>query len=288
MQIELNYKGQTALVDTRGGELVSYRDADGIEYLWGGDEAYWPGRNPLLFPIVGGMPDNMVEVDGVAYPMQKHGFARWCEFTPIDLGENWCELELCSDIQTQTQYPFDFSLRVRQALINGGFSTTISVSNPGKVELPFCVGAHPAFRCPLREGERYEDYVLKFDECELPSDGLPILSGENRRGLAGEGVFVPEHGIFDQFDAVIFEELKSRGVSLVNGKTGHGLRVDFSDFPVLAFWSIPHKNAPFLCIEPWHGCPHAEGDSKEMKERRNCISLVPGGTRRFRYTVVKI
>ena len=53
MELELKRGGRTARVETLGGELVSYRDERGLEYIWGGDPAYWPGRNPLLFPIVG-------------------------------------------------------------------------------------------------------------------------------------------------------------------------------------------------------------------------------------------
>ncbi|MFQ7855855.1 MAG: hypothetical protein ACLRIS_12690 [Flavonifractor plautii] len=52
MELELKRGGRTARVETLGGELVSYRDERGLEYIWG-DPAYWPGRNPLLFPIVG-------------------------------------------------------------------------------------------------------------------------------------------------------------------------------------------------------------------------------------------
>ena len=60
MQIVLKRGGLTALADTMGGELVSLRDAAGTEYIWGGDPAYWSGRNPILFPIVGGLKDGTV------------------------------------------------------------------------------------------------------------------------------------------------------------------------------------------------------------------------------------
>lgn len=288
MQVELKYKGQTAIVETKGGELVSYRDANGVEYIWNGDERYWSGRNPLLFPVVGAVPDNKIEVGGISYPMPKHGFARWHEFSLITQEESWCELELCSDAETLQQYPFAFSLRVRQALENEGFTTTISVYNPGKAELPFCVGAHPAFHCPLRAGERYEDYILKFDACESPPIWWSTLSEDSRSRLTEEGVFTPEHRMFDRLDAVIFEGLKSHRVSLVNRKTGRGLQLNFSDFPVLAFWSMPHKNAPFLCIEPWHGYPGVVGEQRELREKRHCILLAPGETRRLHYSVMTI
>ena len=62
MELELKRGGRTARVATHGGELVSYRDEHGLEYIWTGDPAYWPGRNPLLFPIVGGLRDGKVYI----------------------------------------------------------------------------------------------------------------------------------------------------------------------------------------------------------------------------------
>ena len=57
MQFTLSHHGLRAAVDSHGGELVSLRDAAGTEYIWNGDPAFWPGRNPLLFPIVGNLKD---------------------------------------------------------------------------------------------------------------------------------------------------------------------------------------------------------------------------------------
>ena len=69
MELELKRGGRTARVETLGGELVSYRDERGLEYIWGGDPAYWPGRNPLLFPIVGTLKEGKIRFDGREYAM---------------------------------------------------------------------------------------------------------------------------------------------------------------------------------------------------------------------------
>ena len=61
MELELRRGGRTARIDTLGAELVSYRDEGGLEYIWGGDPAYWAGRNPLLFPIVGSIRNDVAE-----------------------------------------------------------------------------------------------------------------------------------------------------------------------------------------------------------------------------------
>ena len=39
------------------------------------------------------------------------------------------------------------------------------------------------------------------------------------------------------------------------------------DAPVVGIWSPPHKNAPFVCIEPWYGRCDAEKYDGELQER---------------------
>ena len=101
MQISLKKGSLTAVADTMGGELISMQDRHKTEYIWQGDGAYWSGRNPILFPIVGKLKDDRVMIHGTAYNMKQHGFARSKEFTPVAQGEDFVELECacrCPDI----------------------------------------------------------------------------------------------------------------------------------------------------------------------------------------------
>ena len=86
MKIELRRGGCTAVADTMGGELVSFRDEQGTEYIWGGDPEIWAGRNPNLFPVVGNLMDGRVAVEGKTYEMARHGFARRIEFAVAEQG----------------------------------------------------------------------------------------------------------------------------------------------------------------------------------------------------------
>ena len=131
MELELKRGGRTARVATHGGELVSYRDENGLEYIWTGDPAYWPGRNPLLFPIVGGLKDGKVHIEGKEVSMNRHGFARTSEFSVVGQGEDWAELELRESGDTLALYPYPFQLAVRQQLTDTDFTTSVSVTNAG-------------------------------------------------------------------------------------------------------------------------------------------------------------
>lgn len=53
MIYELKNGKFTAQVDSYGAQLASLKGADGTEYLWVGDPAYWREHAPVLFPIVG-------------------------------------------------------------------------------------------------------------------------------------------------------------------------------------------------------------------------------------------
>lgn len=41
MEYFLQKKTCSAIVDTQGGELISFRDSGGTEYIWNGDPAFW-------------------------------------------------------------------------------------------------------------------------------------------------------------------------------------------------------------------------------------------------------
>ncbi|HFU4208964.1 TPA: aldose 1-epimerase family protein, partial [Streptococcus suis] len=51
--LELKNENLTVQFSELGGQIISIKDKDGIEYLWQGDPTYWSGQAPVLFPICG-------------------------------------------------------------------------------------------------------------------------------------------------------------------------------------------------------------------------------------------
>ncbi|MBX9884063.1 MAG: aldose 1-epimerase family protein, partial [Novosphingobium sp.] len=80
-QIAIGSEGLTARINPFGAELSSLTDAAGREYMTDADPAFWSGRAPLLFPIVGALAEDTLRHGGQAYRMPKHGFARRSAFT---------------------------------------------------------------------------------------------------------------------------------------------------------------------------------------------------------------
>ena len=214
MELELKRGGRTARIETLGGELVSYRDESGREYIWWGDPAYWPGRNPLLFPIVGGLKDGKIHVKGREVSMERHGFARRREFTVAGQGEDWVELTLEQDEGTLELYPWPFKLTVRQQLTDGGFETAVTVANTGDEPMPFCLGAHTGFCCPLDKGEAFEDYDLVFPQKETCRTLVPDANGLDWNRtlpcLEDTDTLPLAYRWFDELDTLIFHGLKSQ------------------------------------------------------------------------------
>ena len=286
MNIPLSNSSLTAAVRTRGGELVSLRNREGTEYIWQGNPAFWSGQTPILFPIVGSLKDGRVDIGGRACEMGRHGFARQSEFTLTDQGPDFAVLELRESPETLAQFPYPFVLQVRHQLLENGFSTTFAVENPGPEPLPFCIGAHTAIRCPLFPGERFEDYELTFDQ---PEDGDTLLL--NSRGLIRGGGKEPmlhsgkvtlDYEAFRRLDTLIFQGLRSKRVSLRHKAAGRGVALDFQDFPMIAFWTKP--GAPFLCMEPWHGCAACTGESGRFQDKPHAVTLAPDEWKEFTYT----
>lgn len=290
MLINLTRKGRDAVIDTHGGELVSYKDEKRTEYIWHGDPAYWGGRNPVLFPIVGSLENGRIQINGKTYEMARHGFARRMEFSVVEQKTDYAVLELCANEESRKQYPFDFRLRVRQELIENGFRTSFTVENAGDEAMPFCIGAHTAFNCPLYAGENFEDYVVKFDHIEnVPSriatpEGY-IHASDTQPCLENSDGIPLRHEIFDEADTLTFDGLKSTAAELINPATGRGVRMEFDGFPMFAIWTMPHKNAPYVCLEPWLGCAHVTDESEDFNDKLYRRILKPGETADFSYGV---
>src|ERR1700710_2548976 len=75
-------------IRNKGGELTSiYNKVSGVEHLWQADPNIWPWHAPNLFPVVGGLINNQLMVDGQAYDMARHGIARQSEFILLEADE---------------------------------------------------------------------------------------------------------------------------------------------------------------------------------------------------------
>ena len=291
--ISLHYGSSAAKVRTKGAQLISFHGADGREVIWQADPAVWPQHAPVLFPVCGSVRDGQIRIAGEIYPMTKHGFTREPDFSVFQVGEDYVDLVLEPSDQTRNMYPFDFAFHVIYRLFEGGYTTSFLIENRSDRVMPCCVGGHPGFQVPMEAGARFEDYQLVFSREEeginsLAPGGYLIDGSEKLQELENGRVLPLRHALFDDRDALIFAGLNSRSVDLVHRVSGHGLRFDFPKMEVLAVWSMPKKNADYVCLEPWHGMPGRVQDSDNFEDKPFVTLLDPGKVYTTWFTVTLI
>lgn len=264
-----------------GGQIASFKGADGREVIWQADPAVWAQHAPVLFPVCGSVKDNQISIADQVYPMTKHGFTRNPYFQVAKLGDDFVELVLTPTEESKPMYPFDFMLHVTYTLQENGFTTTFLVENHSDKVMPFCVGGHPAFACPMEDGAVFSDYQLVFPHAEdglnaLAPGGYLINGFEHMPELCNSNVLSLSYELFDERDALIFPHLKSRSVDLVHKGSGKGIHLAFPKMEVLAIWTKPHAHAPYLCLEPWHGMPGQVTESGRFEDKPFVTLLQPG------------
>lgn len=247
------------------------------EYMWSGNAAYWGKYSPVLFPVVGTLKDNSYYFDGKSYRLPRHGFAREMDFILHRQTADTLSFLLKSTDGTLEKYPFEFEFYIDYVIQAGTLFTTYRVINRGTTAMYFSVGGHPAFKVPLFEEERYEDYRLELNCKEtvgkwpISQDGLietlsePFLENENIIRLKKELFYK---------DAVVLKHLRSNQVKLVSERSGKGFLFDFTGFPYLGIWAA--KNADFVCIEPWCGIADSVDSNQQLKDKEGINLLEPG------------
>lgn len=289
MQYTLQADGASAIVDTLGGEMISYKDAAGTEYLWNGDNAYWSGHAPVLFPVVGALKNGTVTIGGVPYNMPKHGFARKSAFILKEIHDSSATFMLVPDDAMLKMFPHDFTLMITHSISGKGFTTKYSIFYEGNSVMGCCIGGHAGLMCPLHAGEQFEDYEIIFDNnencCPLYTDKDSIIHKEFRENLLQNGNTLPlRYADYDN-DVLIFDAIESHAVTLKNVKTGSGLRFLFQGFNNLGVWTPPGKRAPFICLEPWKGLPAFDDETGAFENKPDTVWCGPKAMFSASYTM---
>ena len=270
-------------VADRGAEMQRLQTRDGRDWLWHGDGAWWTGRAPILFPIIGMAPDDRIGMDGRTYPMEKHGIARRRLFRRIAASRDSVTHELTDSAETRASFPRAFRLRLTHSVEGSTLTCQAAVLNGDDRPSCFSIGFHPAFRWPL-PGAAGRAHHLTLDNGAEPAlarldDGL--LRRDRLPSPFSRGHLTLDPSLFEA-DAMIFPEGAGGGLTFT-AEGGPSLRLAFENTPQLGIWQKP--GAPFLCIEPWHGMAARQGDGPEMEKRPGAITLPPGEEMAIAYRV---
>ena len=271
-----------------GAELASVRSIkDNIEYLWQADGQFWGRHSCILFPVIGCINDGHTTIKGRQYPMMKHGLVRNRQWQLINQESDHLVFSLSSDEESRRYFPYDFELRARYNLSDLKCTIRYEVETLGTERMPFNMGAHPAFTCPIRQGYKRSDYTIVFHESEYQN--APIINDSGLIGPRKQLVLdhqkelpITEH-LFD-LDALILEDLNSHKLSLVDKDGKKHWTFDFGNCSHLGIWSA-NRQAPFVCIEPWFGVADHEDKSGVFIDKPAIQWVEPGEVWSYEHSI---
>ena len=271
---------------TLGGALSSIKDKEGVEYLWQGDPTYWSGQAPVLFPICGSVRNDTVVYDKedgsqVKGKIHRHGLVRKKVFELINQTENSVTFAIEDDEEMYANYPYHFRLEITYTVTDKTICTQYKIYNKeAEKSMPYFIGGHPGFNCPLLEDELYEDYYLEFEKPETctvpkPFPETGMLDLKDRNSWLNNQKEIDLNYDFFSYDAVTLDELGSRTVALRSRKHDKGLKLHFKEFPNLIVWSTLNKG-PFIALEPWSGLSTSIEEGDRLEDKKDVKILKPG------------
>ena len=272
------------------GAMLHSLVKDGVEYLWQGDPQYWAGQAPVCFPITGVLRNEKAVAFGKPCVMKRHGVARIHPFKIAETGANYVSFLQCSDTETKKAFPFDYALEIRYTVLKNSVTTRYTVRNTGKDKLPFVIGGHPAFNCPLEAGKAFEDYSVEFcgavdRKCLRPDVETGLIDISKRYDVLDTPNKIDlDHSLFD-LDAMVFDHIKPKSATLSAG--GRGVRIDYQDFDNLLIWSSAN-GGNFVALEPWTGISTCSDEGEIFEHKRGMTFLDPGCEASFSFKITLI
>ncbi|MBR3864739.1 MAG: hypothetical protein IKJ19_06490 [Clostridia bacterium] len=246
-KVILNNSVLRVTISTFGAEVTSviYKDE---ERIWQGNEKFWTGHSPLLFPVCGAFKDFKYTLNDKTYDMQPHGFVRKATFEVVNQTGDSVTMRL---IQTPEQfdiYPFKYEFLVTYTIENNKLSSRVEVENKQAKPIYFSFGSHESFNLK----GLLEDYSVEFEKEERflsPKIDGRLLMHEDLD--FGTGNLLKMTKDLFAFDTFVLRDVNSRSLNLLF----KGERVAHFDFDASNILIWQPKEAPFLCIEPWFRAP---------------------------------
>ena len=291
MQIKITSGNNSAVLGLNGAQLNSLVK-DNTEYLWQGNPDFWAGQAPVCFPIVGVLPNGKAKAFGKDCEMKRHGVARINPFEVFEAYKNSVTFIQHSSEETKKQFPFDYELKIKYTIHGDTVTNAYIITNTGDEKLPFVIGGHPAFNCPVTADEVFEDYKLVFDKpvkepCLRPDHQSGLVNVEEHYDVMnGSDTLELKHDLFEDKDALIFEHCEAKTVTMI-GPKGRGIKIEFNDMNNLLVWSAV-GNAPFVALEPWTGISSCSDENDVFENKRGMTVFEPNETISFQFKITMI
>ena len=276
--VALTHGSARATIALRGAEARTWRVGD-RDMLWPGDPEIWPDISPILYPVVGWTRNSEERVDGRAYPLGLHGFARFEAFAVEASGPDFVRLTLSDNDRTRAVYPFAFTFAVEYRLSDHALGMTLEVANPGERPAPYACGVHPGFRWPLGDAGRAGALVRfeREERGEVPAIAPGGMVSRTTKPVPFNGRDVALTDALFANDAVCFLDCRSRSLAFVDA-SGASITMEYPDYTHAALWTRP--GATYICLEAWTGYSDPEGFDGDLFAKPSMRVLEPGARAR--------
>ncbi|MEZ4827070.1 MAG: aldose 1-epimerase family protein [Bacteroidia bacterium] len=264
-------------VSAAGAELRSIRNVhEEREYLWQADSNYWSQSSPILFPVIGRSYENAYLYDGVQYHMPQHGFAMNYDWLCVFQGEDSLAFEFRANEETRKLYPFDFVLDASYKIRHNRLAVYYQVRNEGNRPMPFVIGGHPGFNCPIGEAVPQSAYALVFEKEEFLYRYYLANAIPDSALFLDHQKSIPISKTLFESGAVILKNPQSSWVGLQRPDGSIYLKLHIENFPYLTLWTSMKEEAHFICLEPWMGLPGQRESLQQITDKEGAIELEPG------------
>lgn len=283
MKLQIKDNNIEVIIDTLGGEVTSIKSKKNQkEYLWQGAPGYWPGKSPLLFPIVGHLQDGVIGIRGEKCKMSNHGFLQNLDMEVVKHTEKELELSVLYNEETLSQYPFRFGFTVLYRIIEGSLDIQYRIENLDIDTMVYNFGLHPGFNCNVNEGESIDNYYIEFPEEKtldtvLFNDDIRVDMNQKKRIVEESKYLYFTNEMFQR--TLIFNEIDFHDIWLCHREQGRFLKLSYEGFSTLALYR--NVDAPFVCLEPWIGNSAIVQDFDDLEENPTSQFLASGECKEY-------
>lgn len=181
--------------------------------------------------------------------MGQHGFARDMEFTLESQASDTIWFKLESNDETLAKFPFAFTLKIGYELSDNAVKVLWNVTNSGNDTLPFSIGAHPAFNCPIGADSSKTGYQIsfgKFADATKDAANMTALSQIHHHGNTRDtGLAITEDIVMPLTDGrvTITPDFFDRCTYMIEGNQANSVG--------LAAPPSPYQRSMALYVFPW-------------------------------------
>ena len=253
-----------ASISTLGAEMHALTVIDsGRSIIWHGDETFWRGHSPILFPLVGSAWNGTLRHEGREYHLPKHGK------NPSTRSTMWFQIGGHPSIMLPTPLRAEGDQLTQEVNPFSLVPSPAAVNNKPVGYLRFEGTPHSLLRASTQGCTEPQRVHIPWNKDAATSKAL--ASNHHFNALVPLTIDTFAH------EALIFDQHQVTAIHVLDAKEQRIARV-VSSAPAWLVWAPTNLPSPFICCEPWYGLPDQQGFLGDWQDRPHVQHASPGTT----------